>query len=90
MPGLDPGIHADLQFGMDHRVKPGGDGGRPRAADRAALKLQIGLALELLGRSMMYPARITPRCTYHTVYRFFLRFFCLTFVDRSLGLVPAG
>jgi putative endonuclease len=25
MPGLDPGIHADLQFGMDHRVKPGGD-----------------------------------------------------------------
>jgi len=25
--GLDPAIHAELHFGMDHRVKPGGDGG---------------------------------------------------------------
>jgi hypothetical protein len=23
--GLDPAIHGELQFGMDHRVKPGGD-----------------------------------------------------------------
>jgi hypothetical protein len=23
--GLDPAIHAELRFTMDHRVKPGGD-----------------------------------------------------------------
>jgi hypothetical protein len=23
--GLDPAIHAELHFSMDHRVKPGGD-----------------------------------------------------------------